>query len=237
MNKPIESPFFNTPKGTKLPFFMVSKKKRNKDGSWTEMPPKAYLQVLHRVVWFREEHPEAQIHTSFIKCEENYTIARAEIRDEEGTLLATSHKREDRGDFNDHLEKAETSAIGRALFLCGYGTEQALSLAKISLEEALPEIDEGDRLADSPRPMRGSSSKASDKQIAMVYAKLKTELLLDTDDKITDFLVSTIGKERLRDIERDDIDPILKEIDAIKSNNSDNGIGRSNNSFANDLPF
>ena len=41
-------------------------------------------------------------------------------------------------DFGDYLEKAETKAVGRALAMLGYGTQFA------------PELDEGDRIVDSP---------------------------------------------------------------------------------------
>jgi hypothetical protein len=52
---------------------------------------------------------------------------------------ATATKRETKKDFSDHTEKAETSAVGRALAMLGYGTQFALS-----------DLDEGNRLADSP---------------------------------------------------------------------------------------
>jgi hypothetical protein len=49
-----------------------------------------------------------------------------------------AHKQENKQGFADHLEKAETGAIGRALGIAGFGTQFA------------PEFDEEDRLADSP---------------------------------------------------------------------------------------
>jgi hypothetical protein len=55
-------------------------------------------------------------------------------------VIATSHKHESAAGFGDYREKAETGAIGRALALCGYGTQFA------------PEFDEEERLADSPMP-------------------------------------------------------------------------------------
>ncbi len=57
-----------------------------------------------------------------------------------------------------HLEKSETGAIGRALALCGFGTQFT------------PELDEGERLADSPlqsppsRPKQPQGATSPQKQ-------------------------------------------------------------------------
>lgn len=101
-----------------------------------------YLPVAARLVWFREEHPDWGIVTDPMQIdqEEQYAIFRASIFNEAGRLIATATKREDVRGFPDYLEKAETGSIGRALALCGYGTQFAA------------ELDEGERLADAPRP-------------------------------------------------------------------------------------
>jgi hypothetical protein len=117
---------FKTPKGTTLPILNL----KGKD----------YLQVAHRLVWFREEHPNAQILTEFVKLDNDFTIAKASIIDERGVTLATGHKREDRGHFQDHMEKAEAGAVGRALAYCGFGTQFCSD-----------ELDEGQRIVDAPQ--------------------------------------------------------------------------------------
>lgn len=104
---------------------------------------KPYLKVAYRIQWFTEENPGYCIDVAFPLLTEDETIARATIttHDLNGTFLrkVTATKRETKKDFSDHTEKAETSAIGRALAMLGYGTQFALS-----------DLDEGDRLADSP---------------------------------------------------------------------------------------
>lgn len=130
---------FKTPKGTELPLLMIERKKKNKQtGQYEPQPPQPYLQVAHRLVWMREELPKGKILTEIIVSTQEYSIVKATIYDENDRILATAHKREDRSDWNDHLEKCETGAIGRALALCSYGTQFA------------PELDEQDRLADAP---------------------------------------------------------------------------------------
>jgi len=115
---------FKTPKGTVLPLMDI----KGKD----------YLQVAHRLVWFREEKPDWSIGTDYLVLEQDRSVARALIKDQSGRLMATAHKSEDSKGFADHMEKAETGAIGRALAMVGFGTQFA------------PELDEGERLADSP---------------------------------------------------------------------------------------
>ena len=116
---------FKTAKGTELPLL--------------DMRGKPYLQVAHRLVWFREERPGWSIETELLPVDTPETaLARAIIRDESGRIMATAHKVEDKRGFADFREKAETGAIGRALALVGYGTQFA------------PELDEQDRIVDSP---------------------------------------------------------------------------------------
>ena len=64
---------------------------------------------------------------------------KATIKNKEGQILAQGHKAENKASFSDYLEKAETGAIGRALALCGYGTQFTGD-----------ELDEGKRIVDAP---------------------------------------------------------------------------------------
>ncbi|MCW3061489.1 MAG: hypothetical protein JWQ02_3310, partial [Capsulimonas sp.] len=104
---------------------------------------RSYLPVSARLIWFRSEHPDWGIETEpiTIDSDKNYAIFRARIYNAEGRLMAMGTKKEDIKGFGDYIEKAETGAVGRALALCGYGTQFA------------PELDEvsSGRLADSPQ--------------------------------------------------------------------------------------
>jgi hypothetical protein len=118
---------FKTNKGTQLPILNL----KGKD----------YLQVAHRLVWFREECPRYRIETEFAQLTDKYALAKATIRNDSGEIMATAHKREDAGHFGDYAEKAETGAIGRALAYCGFGTQFCAD-----------ELDEGVRIVDAPMP-------------------------------------------------------------------------------------
>lgn len=87
----------------------------------------------------RSEHPVWTIETQpvEINTEKKYVIFRAMVKDESGRVIATATKAESRNGFTDYLEKAETGAVGRALALCGYGTQFA------------PELNEAHRIVDA----------------------------------------------------------------------------------------
>lgn len=100
-----------------------------------------YLPVSARLVWFRAEHPDWGILTQpvEINLEKQYAIFSATIMNAEGKVMATATKMENVRGFPDYIEKAETGSVGRALAMCGYGTQFA------------PEFEEGGRFADAPQ--------------------------------------------------------------------------------------
>ena len=105
---------------------------------------KEYLPVAARLVWFRQDHPDWSIITTplEINLEKQFAIFSASIMNADGKIIATGTKMETVKDFGDYLEKAETGSVGRALAMCGYGTQFA------------PELSEGARFADVPQGAR-----------------------------------------------------------------------------------
>lgn len=103
-----------------------------------DLKGKEYLQVMWRLVWFRDEKPGWCIDTRLEQLTDNHAVFSAKIYDENGAQKAAGYGSEGVKDFKDFIEKAETKAVGRALAMLGYGTRFA------------PEMDEGDRIVDSP---------------------------------------------------------------------------------------
>jgi hypothetical protein len=120
---------WKTPAGTELPIM--------------DLKGKPYLQVAHRIVWFRETFPLGKIETECLVRDEKYVIYKAHISvpNERGEYvrLADGVKREDYAHFGDAEEKSSTGAIGRALAYMGFGTQFCAD-----------ELDEGARIADAP---------------------------------------------------------------------------------------
>ena len=103
-----------------------------------DLKGKKYLQVMWRLVWFREEKPLWSIDTKLEQLTDNHAVFSAKIYDETGAQKSAGYGSESVKDFRDYIEKAETKAVGRALAMLGYGTQFS------------PEMDEGERLVDSP---------------------------------------------------------------------------------------
>ena len=112
-----------------------------------DLKGKDYLQVMWRLVWFREEKPMWCIDTKLEQLADNHAVFSAKIYDENGVQKSAGYGSESIKDFRDYIEKAETKAIGRALAVLGYGTQFA------------PELDEEDRIVDSPVSKPAASKK------------------------------------------------------------------------------
>lgn len=111
----------------------------NPNDHMMKLKGKDYLQVAWRLVWFREDHPDFGINSEALSLTEDHAIFKATITDANGIQLSSGHGSESKRDFGDFIEKAETKAIGRALAMLGYGTQFAAD-----------ELDEGERIVDSP---------------------------------------------------------------------------------------
>ena len=96
---------------------------------------KEYQTVALRVQKFRETHPTWSITTHIEDRTEDYVVMAAEIRNEEERLIATGHAEEFRKasqiNGTSALENCETSAIGRALALAGFGGTEFASANEV----------------------------------------------------------------------------------------------------------
>lgn len=149
---------FTTPKGSVVPL--------------TNLKGKDYLMVAYRLIWLNEEVEQFTIDTEFLLLTDEQTVAKANIvlYDKDGKVMraATATKRETKKDFPDHTEKAETSAIGRCLALLGFGTQFAIA-----------DIEEGDRLADSPVQTKETPKKATFRKPTVVATQTKPEIAVE----------------------------------------------------------
>lgn len=120
---------------------------------------KDYLPVAARLVWFRMEHPDWGIVTEphTIDMEAKYAIYRATILDANGKVIATATKQETARDFPDFLEKSETGAIGRALAMCGYGTQFAPEFEEVNTDANGMVVGNGGRVVDAPLDARAAA--------------------------------------------------------------------------------
>ena len=101
----------------------------------TPIKGKEYAEVPQRIKAFRSLYPEGSIVTEIVKDENGEVTFKASvvIYDENGNarVIGTGTAREKEGssfiNTGSHVENAETSAVGRALGMCGYGIETSVA--------------------------------------------------------------------------------------------------------------
>jgi hypothetical protein len=94
-----------------------------------------YVQVNERIEKFYEKYPEGSIQTEIILNENGMVIFKAyAYRNNEDTRPATGHAMEKEGSSyinkTSHIENCETSAVGRALGMCGFGIDTSVASAE-----------------------------------------------------------------------------------------------------------
>lgn len=112
----------------------------NADIKYTDIKGKDYAEVKEKIKAFRRVFPEGSISTKILNSDEQTCLVRAEVFNENGSLLATGHACEHRSSLKEYLkdyliEIAETSAIGRALSYIGFGIKDGVASAD-SMERA-----------------------------------------------------------------------------------------------------
>ncbi|HEX3643695.1 MAG TPA: hypothetical protein VHV10_20590 [Ktedonobacteraceae bacterium] len=158
----------------------------------TDKKPRMYLETKYRLVWLREQHPEATIETEILQLDldrevtaevsewnnntgrmekvtkrgQGLVIFKATIQLPNGAI-GTGTKMQNGAEFSEWLEKAETGAIGRALSSLGYGTA------------ATDEMSEGEgRVVDAPvdrKPSYDPNKPCTESQLTTI-AKLYRDL-------------------------------------------------------------
>lgn len=110
---------------------MLERANRNIDT--IKLKGKEYAMVKDRIKAFRQECPAGSIETELLSATDGTLIFRATIADEDGKVLATGHASETIGssqvNSTSALENAETSAVGRALGLAGFGIDGSMASA------------------------------------------------------------------------------------------------------------
>ncbi len=100
----------------------------------TDIKGKDYAEVNQRIKAFRMVHPEGTIETKMISNENGVCIFRASIYSNRFTLLATGTAYEKEGSTfinkTSYIENCETSAVGRALGMAGFGIDTSIASAE-----------------------------------------------------------------------------------------------------------
>ncbi len=143
-------------------------KKANETIRTIDIHGKQYAEVSQRIKAFRMCYPEGRIITELVSNENGICIFRATAFTAEGEVLATGTAYEKEGsnliNKTSYLENAETSAIGRALGIAGFGIDYEIASAE-EVQNAEANADEkAPKKAEAPKTER----KISQSQIAII---------------------------------------------------------------------
>ena len=109
-------------------------KKANDTLQTLDVKGKPYIEVNQRIKAFRMCYPNGSISTEILSLTDGIVTMRATVCNEEGQILGTgtAQEKETSSFINktSYIENCETSAVGRALGMCGFGIDTSVASAE-----------------------------------------------------------------------------------------------------------
>ena len=100
----------------------------------TDIKGKEYAEVNQRIKAFRMVYPQGSIQTKMISNNDGVCIFESHVYTDDGILLGTgtAYEKEDSSFINktSYIENCETSAVGRALGMAGFGIDVSVASAE-----------------------------------------------------------------------------------------------------------
>ena len=131
-------------------------KKANALCSSVDVKGRDYVEVNQRIKAFRSICPGGAIMTEMLSNENGVCVFKATILDEDMRILGTgtAYENEKSSFINktSYIENCETSAVGRALGMCGFGIDTSIASAE-EVQNAIKKQEAPKAKTDSPRKM------------------------------------------------------------------------------------
>lgn len=155
-------------------------KEANDNIRLTDIKGKGYAEVNQRIKAFRMVYPNGTITTDIVKCENGIVLMKAQAVNEEGVVIGTgyAYEKENSTFINktSYIENCETSAVGRALGMCGFGIDTSVA----SAEEVQNEINnqgEPQQANNARKPVNATANQI--KIILNLYNKEEIKAMLN----------------------------------------------------------
>jgi hypothetical protein len=192
----------------------------------TDIKGKDYAEVNQRIKAFRMVYPAGSIKTEMLSNENGVCIFKAEIRNEECELLATgtAYEKENSTFINktSYIENCETSAVGRALGMCGFGIDTSVA----SYEEVSNAMSNQLPTEEDAKEYVFAFGKHKDKKLTDVIENNRDYIDWVLNNSKDEYLLKCIelltGEVPLTDAEQDEVLDLTIELnDLVRELNYD----------------
>lgn len=160
--------------------------KANASIKTTDIKGKDYAEVNQRIKAFRMVYPCGAIIPELVSLEGGVCVMKATVMDEDGKVLGVGHAYEKEGSTfinkTSYIENCETSAVGRALGMCGIGIDTSVA----SYEEVANAIENQNPKAKKSDldPKLLKQAEQLNIELAKVATYLKKDVSLLTNDDL-----------------------------------------------------
>lgn len=176
-------------------------KEANKLIKTTDVKGKDYAEVNQRIKAFRMLYPNGTILTEMISNDNGVCIFKASVYDGDDHILATGTAYEKEGSTfinkTSYIENCETSAVGRALGMCGLGIDTSIASAE-EVQNAIANQEKG---------KTNATKKAGDIKIQPTQIEILNKYYVGEN---MDKLLKANGLSKLEDM------PMVKASEIIK---------------------
>lgn len=172
-------------------------KKANDEINAIDIKGKDYVEVNQRIKAFRMVYPNGSIITEMLSNENGVAIFKATVKDGDVILgTGTAYEKENSTYINktSYIENCETSAVGRALGMCGFGIDTSVASAE-EVQNAIANQEE---------------KKATEKQVEILSKVYKGENLKK--------LLEANQVEKLEDLSLQKASEIISKIRKVEKN-------------------
>lgn len=183
----------------------------NKSLAPIKVKDKDYIQVNQRIKAFRYVFPKGKIETKIISLEgdigKRNCLMRCEIYDDLGNLLSTGYaeEKEDSTFINktSFIENCETSCVGRALGMCGFGIDTSIA----SAEEVETAIANQEKKEEKPTSLKLNQFYLlySEEEIDKICEHYKVKNANELDRKVVDEYIKN-RKDKLEEAKQKDFE-------------------------------
>lgn len=154
-------------------------RKANEEIRLTDIKGKGYAEVNQRIKAFRMVYPNGTITTDIVKSENGIVLMKTIVSNEDGVVIGTgyAYEKENSTFINktSYIENCETSAVGRALGMCGFGIDTSVASAE-EVENAMNNQGEAKQTNNVRKPVTATANQI--KIILNLYNKDEIKAML-----------------------------------------------------------